>query len=419
MVAADESCEGSSPGLLSLLTSLPGVSEAVQAVTTWNIGPVTDLLEQAAFFPLLLAADSRPGSAGFEVTGDLRRFEIAAAESLVGLTGQSRAGGPAASVRFHWRFVPSDYVGDPDCRVPLPALPFQPGTSQRVEVYDWELRFYGSVSGFRAYGTGRTLPEAGVASPETGLAFVLDVLEGYGELVGLAGTVVASGTLGPLGALNVGVVTRIMDPAGGLLATSPLPPLPPGSGPETGVTWMAFAGEVDPSHPVTLRLSLTEGILGSWVYERLRVTDLDFSEQVPGRLQSRATPGAVVGSVSARLSFNPLALCPVTPVQTRCGVFEFHDPAGRSLGTVVSDMIEGRSFRTSLQDMLLPVFRFGGFGPISGGTGEFAGARGIMSMNSVISVQPRTLANLYILRLDDSDGRYRAAARSAAGGWGP
>jgi hypothetical protein len=38
-----------------------------------------------------------------------------------------------------------------------------------------------------------------------------------------------------------------------------------------------------------------------------------------------------------------------------------------------------------------------------------------MMMNSVISVQPRTLSNLYVLRLDDPDGRYRAV--SAAGGW--
>jgi hypothetical protein len=94
-------------------------------------------------------------------------------------------------------------------------------------------------------------------------------------------------------------------------------------------------------------------------------------------------------------------------------VFELHAADGRSLGTVSSDMIEGRSFRTRLDGMLLPVFRFGGFGPISGGTGELAGASGIMTMNSVISVQPRTLSNLYVLRLNDPRGRYRAAARAS------
>jgi hypothetical protein len=209
------------------------------------------------------------------------------------------------------------------------------------------------------------------------------------------------------------MVARIMDPAGGLLMQPPLAPLPPWAGAERGATWLAFLGQVDPDHPVTLRISLTQGVLGSNVFELLRVATLDFAADPAGRLRAGATRRGLVGSVSARLAFNPLALAAVTPIQTRCGYFEFQDRAGRILGTLVSDMIEGRSFRTRLQSLLLPVFRFGGFGPIQGGTGEFAGARGVMMMNSLISVQPRTLSNLYVLRLDDPDGRYRAAA----GGW--
>jgi hypothetical protein len=272
------------------------------------------------------------------------------------------------------------------------------------------LRFQGGANGFRAYGTGSTMPGSG-------LAFVLDILEGYGELAGLSGTVVASGALAPDGALELGLMARIMDPGGDLPGEAPLAPLPPWSGPEPKVTWLTFLGEVDPTHPVTLRISLTEGLLGSNVFELLRAAELDFSTGPAGRLRSRAVRYELAGTVGARLDFDPLSLQPITPIQTHCGIFTFHDRAGRSLGTLASDMIEGRSFRTRLQDMLLPVFRFGGFGPIQGGTGEFAGARGIMSMNSVISVQPRTLSNLYILRLDDPDGRYRAAAQNASGGW--
>ncbi len=399
--------------LLSLLGSLPCVSETVQAVSTFNIGPVTALLEQAGYFPLLLTAPSRRGAGAFEVEHELRRFEIAAEEERSRIVGRNRIGGPAAVVRFRWRFVPDGFEGDPGRVQPLPPLPFRAGVSQRIEVFDWELRFAGGVSGFRAYGTGRTLPGAGAAVPAVGLTFVLDVLEGYGELAGLDGTVVAGGALAPDGALELGMVARIMDPAGSLLMQPPLAPLPPWAAPERGATWLAFLGQVDPDHSVTLRISLTEGILGSNVFELLRVATLDFAADPAGRLRAGATRRELAGSVSARLDFNPLALDAVTPIQTRCGIFEFHDRAGRSLGTLASDMIEGRSFRTSLQGMLLPVFRFGGFGPIQGGTGEFAGARGIMTMNSVISVQPRTLSNLYVLRLDDPDGRYR----SAAGGW--
>lgn len=389
----DESSE-----LLSLLGSLPCVSETVQAISNFNIGPVTALLEQAGYFPLLLTAPSRRRADAFEVEHELRRFEIAAEEERFRIVGRNRVGGPAAVVRFRWRFVEEG----------------------RIEVFDWELRFAGGASGFRASGTGRTLPGSGAAPPDVGVvgvAFVLDILEGYGELAGLAGTVVASGSLSPHGALELGLVARIMDPAGNLLTEAPLAPLPPWAGPERGVTWLTFLGEVDPDHPVTLRISLTQGILGSNVFEQLRVAELDFATDPAGRLRSRAMRRDLAGSVGARLDFDPLSLEPVTQIRTRCGIFEFHDRAGRSLGSVASDMTDGRSFRTRLESMLLPVFRFGGFGPIQGGTGEFAGARGIMSMNSVISVQPRTLSNLYILRLDDPDGRYRAAARSAAGGW--
>jgi hypothetical protein len=402
--------------LLALLRSLPCVSQTLRAITTFNIGPVTTLLERAGYFPLLLTAPVRRGDGAFEVEHGVRRFAITTRQEGARIVGRNQAGGPDAAVRFRWRFVSEGFAGSPGDARPQPP-PFLPGVSQRIEVLDWELTFAGGWSGFRAYGAGRTLPGAGAAPPAVGLAFVLDVREGYGELAGLSGTVVASGTLDPRGALELGLIVRFMDPSGGLIAREPLPPPPPWAGPERGVTWLTFLGQVDPSHPVTLRISLTQGLLGSNVFELLRVAELDFATGPGGRLRSRAARHALAGSVSARLDFDPLSLDPVTPIQTRCGVFDFQDGAGRSIGWLASDMIEGYSFRTRLEGMLLPVFRFAGFGPILGGTGEFAGARGIMFMSSVISVQPRTLSNLYVLRLEDPDGRFRAAAQGASGGW--
>ena len=404
-----------SPGLLSLLAALPGVSDVLRGIANYNVGPETELLERAAYFPLLLAAPSRPVAGGFEVeSGAARRFEIGAQAAGSRLAAVNRVGAPAATVRFRWRLVPDDYVGSPDRVAPLPALPLRPGVGQRFEVFDWTLRFADGASGFRAYGAGRTLPEAGGVGPGAGMAFVLDVLEGFGQLAGLAGAVVASGTVGPDGGLELGVVVRVMDPSGHLLARWPLPSPSPWAGPETGVTYLAFLGQVDPQRPVTLRFSLTAGVLGSNVFELLRPAELDF--ETAGGLRSRTARGSITGSVKARLSFNPLALCPTTPVQTRLGSFELRDPTGRSIGSIASDMIEGRSFRTRLEGALLPVFRFAGFGPVTGGTGEFTGARGIMTMNSAISVQPRTLSNLYVLRLDDPDGRFRATAERVFSG---
>jgi hypothetical protein len=56
----------------------------------------------------------------------------------------------------------------------------------------------------------------------------------------------------------------------------------------------------------------------------------------------------------------------------------------------------------------MPVFRFGGYGFFSGGSGFFKGASGMMALNAAISVFPRTLSNMYVLRFDDPDHRFRA-----------
>jgi hypothetical protein len=57
----------------------------------------------------------------------------------------------------------------------------------------------------------------------------------------------------------------------------------------------------------------------------------------------------------------------------------------------------------------MPLFRFVGFGPIIGGTGQFDDVEGMMTMNSFVSVFPRTLSNLYIFRFYDPQHKLRTA----------
>jgi hypothetical protein len=120
-----------------------------------------------------------------------------------------------------------------------------------------------------------------------------------------------------------------------------------------------------------------------------------------------------VGAVSATLHFNPLSPTPVSPIQTTNGVFTFFGRDGQAIGTVNANMVEGRAMKTELEGAPMPVFRFAGFGPLLGGTGFFEGADGMMSMNSAISVFPRTLSNLYIFRFYDPSGKYRATMQKA------
>jgi hypothetical protein len=149
------------------------------------------------------------------------------------------------------------------------------------------------------------------------------------------------------------------------------------------------------------------------VHERLRLVNIGFDIENGRGPRSRTTEGPIVGSVSATLHFNPLDPRPVSPIHTTEGVFTFFDRRGKTLGTVLCNMVEGRAMKTDLAGAPMPVFRFAGFGPILGGTDSFQGADGMMSMNSAISVFPRTLSNLYIFRFYDPTGKFQRKAREA------
>lgn len=403
--------ESVAAAITGVVGSLPWVGEILERVSSFNLGEVTELLERAAYFPMVLSTRmcGDRGSGRAAVAGAPRRFAIVTEQAAGGrIVARNLAGAPSARLEFGWRILPDGHQGEPAAR-PRRRVALDAGAAQRFELTDLMLRFDDAAgSGLRAYGTGSTLPGSGHGPSGLGLAAVADVLDGWGRLAGLAGTVVLTGDADPAGELALQVTVRMMDPAGGLVSPASVPPPASGPEPEPGVTYLTFLGQIDPENPVTLRLSLTEGVLGSNVYEDLRVAALDFDVATGGRLRSRTATGPIVGTVQARLDFDPLSLEPITPVRTHRGVFDFHDAAGRRLGSLFADMTEGRSFRTRLAGLLLPVFRFAGFGPVCGGTGEFAGARGIMTLNAAIAVQPRTLSNLYTLRLEDPGGRYRA-----------
>lgn len=78
-------------------------------------------------------------------------------------------------------------------------------------------------------------------------------------------------------------------------------------------------------------------------------------------------------------------------------------------------MVEGWAFRTRLNDHPIPVYRMAGFGPLISGSGWFKNIDGMMSMNSIVSVFPRTLSNLYVFRVHDPEGKFRSTCGNA---WG-
>jgi hypothetical protein len=398
---------------------------------TYKLREVTQLLKSAAYFPIFNIPNPNtpnepvpliPGipflkqylMIAVQVNEQLHRFEINVEEPTTqcGLKASKQVGESVAKVHIRWTPIPECFEAMPG-KLP-PATILNPFASQRFCMLEGKLTFMDrDGSGFHGFGTGRTFPVSG--SPgQLRIGAVIDIIEGLGRFKGIPGTAVINGYIQPPDSLALNLMVRMMDSKGSFRAHGPLAPLEPSADPDPSAAFMTFLGEPDPSKKVELNVAPDGTILGSNVHELLRLVHLGFDLPKAGELRCRTTEGPIVGSVSATLYFNPMDPSPIQPIQTTNGVFTFFDQQRNTIGTIAANMVEGRAMRTELAGAPMPVFRFGGFGPVLGGTGEFIGVEGMMTMNSAISVFPRTLSNLYIFRLPDPDGRFRATMSNHA-----
>jgi hypothetical protein len=271
----------------------------------------------------------------------------------------------------------------------------------------------GARSGFEAFGAGRTFPMFVGGGTELGLGASIDVLRGHGALAGLAATNVVNGYIEPPSGLVLTFLLRVMDPARRLRAGGGVSRFVERAHPAPGTTVIGCIGEPDPDQPTRLIVGPDGSMVGSRVVERLRLVHLSYDITECARMRARLLEGPVVGRAEGILQFNPFTSAPNIPIRTSDGVFTFFDRTGCPVGTIFADVADGRAYPTPVSGLPLPVFRFGGFGPCSGGSGNFAGLSGMMSLNAAISVFPRTLSNFYLFRLHDPEGRCRAAIGDA------
>jgi hypothetical protein len=358
------------------------------------------LLQRLPFFPQLLA--------GVSVNEAPLRFVVEMQDEACQLLALNAVGQSIATVHIDWTPIPWDYNANPYTKPPQTIL--NPLVSQRFEMLNGEFRFDDTASsGFHGFGSGRTFPNFPLGL-SLKIGAVIDILEGFGAMQGFKGTVVVNGQITPPNELDLNLMVRVLDPEGKFRTHSPLPPLVPKPFPDPAATFMLLLGEPDPASPSTLRRGPDGAIVGLELHERLRMVGLD-ADVVPGQgLKSRLQIGAVVGRAKSTLHF-PLTTSTVPiPAQTTDGEFTFFNSrseGSRSLGTVRANLVEGRGFPTPVAGAPAPVYRVGGFGPVLGGTGEFAGCSGMLSMNAVLGIFPRTLSNMYIFRFVDPDGRLR------------
>jgi hypothetical protein len=394
---------------------------------------VTRLLEAAAYFPifnvhnpaiandtvaLLPVATQTLGQALFtavNVNEALRRFEVVTQAGPRGLAAINRISSEdIANVTIRWTPIPPGYAPSPGVSPPPTLL--NPFASQRFTMLNGQLSFQDRrVSGVQAFGSGRTFP---IGGGSLNIGAVIDVLAGFGALHGLpdatlpGATMVINGFITPPNDLALNLILRVMDPNGRLAAGAPVPPLvSPAPTPAGSGTFMFFLGEADPLRPIRLLYGPSgRAPIGAQLFESLRLVQIGFDKE---SLQASTLPGAIVGTASTVLYCSFKNELTVTPAQSTGGVFSFSDLQGRSLGSVFANVMEGRAFRTALPGAPHPVFRLGGFGPLIRGTGAFADASGMMTVNGVISTFPPTLSNLYVLRFEDPEGRLQDQLQGA------
>jgi hypothetical protein len=385
---------------------------------TWMRETVTATLKRSHYFPLFNIPDPaspsrphvQPGTTNItsvEVIEQLHRLQIESLRTPCGLSFSRRIGEALAQVHIDWTPMPDEFQAAPG--VVPPPTPINPRCSQRFCMLNGRLDVQDEMhSGLRAFGTGRTSPAIENGKPVLRLAAVIDIHSGSGKFAGLPGTMCVNGYITPPNGLGLCLMIRMMDPEGKIENGSSFAPLAPLQDPDPNASLMVFLGEPDASRPVELiPNSSGSGFIGSKVYERLRLVNFSCDTNGGRTLRGATSEGPIVGDVSAILYFNMLDPSPVIPIQTRQGVFRFFDAARKEIGMLYSNMTEGRAFRQQLPELPMPVFRFGGFGPVLGGTGAFANAEGMMSLNAAISVFPRTLSNLYLFRFYDPEHRLR------------
>jgi len=394
---------------------------------TYPFEIVQHLLNQAAYFNMYSTpnpdypntAIHAPGNAngviGIRVHEILHRFDISVQPSTPDnpLRAYNTVGAPAATFDHRWMLIPHAFSALPD-RAP-PSTLFDMSHSQRFVMLDGVCKFGNGQDGFYGFGTGLTYPVTVQGRRELLAASIGTIMEGFGKFQDLEGTYTYGGTLCADRGFQGNLVCRVMDPEGTLRSERELPPVKPMSESEPGITYIILHGEKrDKTAKTTYSFGLDGQVNGLIVEQQLRLFHLNFASQGRGGLRSVECIGQVIGKMTSKILFN--LFNPGAPGTATAPIpfsayneLTFFDRNGQILGGFVGDGGEGRTFNMTLANAPgQQALRFGGVGPLRHGTGCFRGIEGLMTDNSVVGVAPHVTSTLYVLRINDPDGQYRA-----------
>jgi hypothetical protein len=384
------------------------------ATFTWYATPVPGFFEEATLTP----ADPKDyfginGGYGVHLNCDLHPFDSATSvpRGGAGLAVQQAAGAPIGRLRCILLFAPQAHAAPlwhPGAE-PAPAI-FDRWRSQRFVLSNPEFTFYDDER-FRGYGVGRTYPSAAAGPGELLFGAVGNVTQGTGAFANHEGLFAFCGRL----TANLGfeglITCRLPDPVGDLRREES-PELEDTGAARGADTFILLHGqkkdrtvrtEFGPDPGPNLQSLVTPSQMRAVYYGSAR----------PGRaLFASRTTGAVVCGMTADVHFNlnaPPGTAAAPGRFTTNEIYEFVDDCGRALGVVHAQVEEGISFGLRFPAAPgQPGVRFTGFGSVTGGTGAFADARGLLTVNSVIGIAPHALSLTHVLHLVGPRDRFRA-----------
>ncbi|HEY6253582.1 MAG TPA: hypothetical protein VI685_26790 [Candidatus Angelobacter sp.] len=352
------------------------------------------------------------GGYGLDLLSNIHRFEAIAQVRSGSVRTSQEVGQQTGKFHSLCLFTTDDFKWNPK-QVPPPHI-FDPWRRQRFVIQECEITF-GDRQTCQCYGVGRTFPIMANGRHVLLAAGVANVMKGTGKFEGREGTLIFAGTLtrqlGFLGNINL----RIRDAEETIVSKNDLPPIETIQDPDRENTFIELRLL---KHDKNVKTHFGPPPGGSQVSlvtpSEMRAVRYSCIGAPRGPRTSMET-GALLGPMSATVFFD-LGAPPGTaesPVPfTTDELYTFNTPKGEEVGTVSCGVVEGISFGLKFpQAPRQPGVRFAGFGPITGGTGVFAGAQGILTVNSLIGISPHTLSLMHCLHLVDPEHRHRQNGR--------
>jgi hypothetical protein len=366
------------------------------------------------------------GAVGVRACQPLHRFDIDLQQPSgeAGVRAANVVGEAAGRLDLRWMMMPYDFLARPDREPPPTRL--DPGCSQRFAMQEMTFTLGERGDGLSAFGTGRTFPVLAGGRPRLLAAAVGNVTAGTGKFQALEGNLTLCGELTADAGFLGHVLVRVVDPDGCLCTRAELPPLKPQPAPDPGTTYLFWGAQHGKGADQDNRFSLgPDGqVRGMNVPTQLKFLRLGFAAEGPEGFRCRElcvgdVMGQEVGFGRGTIPGAPATGTPFSPFLFE-GVarYSFFDRQGKAVGALTTNVLEGRRFDLRLRDDPgETAWRFGFFGPVVLGTGCFHGARGLFYGASASVFRPppgdHVITHLYAARLDDPDGRFRAAAAGA------